>query len=676
MTAQRVDDEPTRSLADAAAYYARKGWAVFPLHSPRNGACSCGRPDCSSPAKHPRTANGLKNATDDADQIAAWWRQWPDANIGLLTGVFFDVLDIDGDEGKASYAELLDTEGQLPDGPDTTTGGGGYHLLFQATGINNKAGWRTKLDWRGRGGYIVAPPSVHMSGNVYHWNGGPDEPLNPVPEWLQLILNPPRETRPHGATITYLPLDGQGTRYGLSALNGELDEISQAVEGTRNDRLNNSAFNLYSLVAAHQLDERVVDERVYAAAAAIGLPDSEIRQTMASAKKSGMESPREIYERPQNSGALALAPQPKPRPKTNEAPVDGEQPAEEEEIPTGWERVDLSPWLDGNPPDDTPKLCARLDGQMILYPGKVHSFNGEPESGKSWVAQFAAAQVLNDGGCVTYLDFEDSAGTVTGRMLALGCEIDAIRYRFYYHRLDQPFSFEAADVLDAALAEAEPALTVLDGVTEAMGLCGLNSYDNSDVAKFWRMIPRRLSATGSAAVLIDHVVKDSESRGRWAIGAQHKMAAIDGASFTVETLKPFGRGKCGLARVLVTKDRPGHLRQYATGNVLAEFKLDSLGPQGPLEAALSAPHGNSDTFRPTHLMERLSRYIEDNAGMTQRSILTAVKGDDKAKALSLEVLGAEGYISVQKQGQSKIHTSLRPYREEDEQHGSSTDEQI
>src|SRR5258708_4807964 len=71
-----------------AQAYARKGWRVFPLHEIRpNQTCSCGRSPCSSAGKHPRTKNGVKDATTDSAQIAAWWERWPTATIGIATGI-------------------------------------------------------------------------------------------------------------------------------------------------------------------------------------------------------------------------------------------------------------------------------------------------------------------------------------------------------------------------------------------------------------------------------------------------------------------------------------------------------------------------------------------------------------------------------------------------------------
>ena len=90
-------------LLEAALQYAGRGWAVLPLHTPVLAnvsaplACSCGR-DCGRDAgKHPRLRNGVKGASSDRETIEEWWRQWPDANVGIATGTP-PVLDIDGAE--------------------------------------------------------------------------------------------------------------------------------------------------------------------------------------------------------------------------------------------------------------------------------------------------------------------------------------------------------------------------------------------------------------------------------------------------------------------------------------------------------------------------------------------------------------------------------------------------
>jgi hypothetical protein len=78
--------------------------------------CSCRRgPGCDRPAKHPLVHHGLHDATCDPGQLQDWWQRWPLANVGLVTGVVFDALDIDGPAGLAALGELQQAAGlRLP----------------------------------------------------------------------------------------------------------------------------------------------------------------------------------------------------------------------------------------------------------------------------------------------------------------------------------------------------------------------------------------------------------------------------------------------------------------------------------------------------------------------------------------------------------------------------------
>src|SRR5262245_45925046 len=117
---------------DAALAYAGRGWQVFPCHFIDGGGCSCGGHDKCSPGKHPMTPNGLKDASSDPEQIRAWWSQWPRANVAIRTGPESGVwvLDLDGSEGIAAFAELEAANGPVPATPAAATGGGGRHLFF------------------------------------------------------------------------------------------------------------------------------------------------------------------------------------------------------------------------------------------------------------------------------------------------------------------------------------------------------------------------------------------------------------------------------------------------------------------------------------------------------------------------------------------------------------------
>lgn len=193
---QNNKDKQTNHLLEAALSYAQKGWRVLPLHTPIKNGCSCGRSNCSSIGKHPRTKNGLKDASDTKQTISQWWKKWPMANIGILTGKESGivVLDIDPQHGgDNSFDELVQNLGKIPDTVESLTGGGGKHIFFSYPRdegvIRNKVGLKDYpgIDIRADGGYIVAPPSKHASGKKYNWKVSkwPDRmELASMPNWL------------------------------------------------------------------------------------------------------------------------------------------------------------------------------------------------------------------------------------------------------------------------------------------------------------------------------------------------------------------------------------------------------------------------------------------------------------------------------------------------------------
>jgi putative DNA primase/helicase len=138
----------------------------------RDGVCTCGKPDCQNPAKHPRTQNGLNDATSDPEQIRQWWAQWPDANIGIRTGEISGLVVVDID---TRHGATLDTVRPIPPTAQVRTGSGGWHLYFRyPVGLdirNSNSKIAKGVDIRANGGYVVAPLSLHQSGSRYEWAG-------------------------------------------------------------------------------------------------------------------------------------------------------------------------------------------------------------------------------------------------------------------------------------------------------------------------------------------------------------------------------------------------------------------------------------------------------------------------------------------------------------------------
>jgi Bifunctional DNA primase/polymerase, N-terminal len=279
--------------AQAAQAYAALGYAVVPMHTaqPPGGGCSC--PDqeaCPDPGKHPRLRGWQRLATVDPALAGEWWRRWPDANLGLATGRRFDVLDLDGQQGvKALRAALSIAPAEHP-GPVARTGGGGWHLLYAPTGLGNRVRLLSGVDWRGRGGLIVAPPSQHASSHRYTWVRRLTATLPEVPAGLRRLLAPPAAAR---TTLPPTPAPtGRRGGYGRAALTRERAEVAAALPGRRNATLNRAAFNLGQLVAAGVLDADEVRVVLLAAALEAGNLEAKARATITSGLAGGAAKPR------------------------------------------------------------------------------------------------------------------------------------------------------------------------------------------------------------------------------------------------------------------------------------------------------------------------------------------------------------------------------------------------
>jgi hypothetical protein len=213
------------AILDAALTYAARGWNVFPCHSVIDGRCTCGERDCDKPGKHPRTAHGFKDATTDASVIRAWWERWPEANVAIATGQCSGLAVLDVDDyagGDDELRELERVHGALPDAPVSLTGGGGRQFLFERNGVpivSRNGVVAPHIDVKADGGYIIAPPSSHLSGRRYAWDGAahPDDvPLSPAPKFMESPpaptaaapatsgrIEPPRGTARHAALWNY-----------------------------------------------------------------------------------------------------------------------------------------------------------------------------------------------------------------------------------------------------------------------------------------------------------------------------------------------------------------------------------------------------------------------------------------------------------------------------------------
>ena len=149
-------------MLDWALKYITLGWHIFPI-----------QPGTKKPYKGSR---GVRDATNDEATVRAWWEKNPDAGIGLACGKASGVYAVDVDLNEAKGINGYESLAEFPKLPSTTcqeTPRGGIHLIFKAARAPaNKNSFRSGIDVRGEGYYILLAPSIHPNGKQYEWSAG------------------------------------------------------------------------------------------------------------------------------------------------------------------------------------------------------------------------------------------------------------------------------------------------------------------------------------------------------------------------------------------------------------------------------------------------------------------------------------------------------------------------
>lgn len=615
---------------DAALAYAQAGWFVGPV---------------KAGTKHPGSILGEgwpTKTSRDPEAIPAWFDENPDAGVFLHVGRSGAlVFDIDHPEVLPDLLRQAINRDRPPHQRTRRDQKGRGHYLYSlpaGSAFGNSpgglgAGWG---DVRGSNGVIIAAPSTHPDPNgCYSWVQAGALPVLP-PELAEALTAATRQaSAPVGEA-------GQQT-----ALAREMAAVLTAKPGERNNRLNEAAYDLGQLVGPGGLEEGLVRAVLTEAGQHCNLDPVEVAATVESGLRSGQDNPRAV------------------------AGLDNE--------PSSWLPVDLAAVLDGTRQPITPTLFPRIDGVCLLYPGLTHSFHGESESGKSMLAQIETARLLGLGEHVLYLDFESDEVSVVERLRLFGASSDVIRELFAYVRPESnPSKTDRDRRAWEALLARRFALAVIDGVTDALGLWNAETESNRDVTGWSRELPKLIAdRTGAAVLMVDHVTKNADTRGRFAIGGQAKLSALTGSAYTVAvaTGKPLGRGLRGEIVVRVAKDRPGYVRNISgpmtadRTQETARITVDSTGdlPAVSVDAWRATPTNEDGSFRPTSVMERVSKALESAGESLSDSKLKArIEGvRDDIRRQAVEALARDGYIEVTPGsiGKAKLHRSLRPYRQ-------------
>ena len=322
------------------------------------------------------------------------------------------------------------------------------------------------------------------------------------------------------------------------------------------------------------------------------------------------------------------------------------------EMHPGYERfLELAADWDNLPDDDGPPdtVIERTDGRALLYANKLNAIFGLPGGAKSWIGLQALVEAVMRGGRALWLDFEDRPTTFRERGRALGFEP---REHSEAHKWlprtimedDEAQTFAAAV---GWVSEYENGLVVIDAATQAG--C---PPDGTDVEPWYRkhVDPWREADVGVLA--IDHVPKRNEDRPRGQIGSQSKLARVDGAALYVQG-RPWTRDKDGAVKLIVHKDRPGHLP--AAVEETAAIAVGRHEANGLLRIQFVPPSEAADA---QPVADDLLAALVKGGGVapSKRAYRELIEGANTVKDAAMTLLIEAGLVEMERGGKANRYT--------------------
>jgi hypothetical protein len=299
-----------------------------------------------------------------------------------------------------------------------------------------------------------------------------------------------------------------------------------------------------------------------------------------------------------------------------------------------WEPINLADLPEQAPVQPT------LGGLGIAYPGKRHVFSGPQESAKTLAAYILAIELAHADETAILIDFEMGRWDARNRLRELGATPEDLR-RIQYVEPAEPAN--AHDI--GRLLALEPQLVIIDAAAGAYDLQGLDDNRRSDVERFTSIYVKGFWLADIATIVLDHVVKTADNRGTYAIGSERKVGGAD-VHLGFETILPIKRGSTGKYKIVTHKDRMGFLKRGHLADVDISSDPDSHHITWTIKP--TADTDDEGTFRPTHLMEKVSRWLaSQDEPSTYSEICRSVTGDDHYIRAAIDVLAKEKYATVE-----------------------------
>lgn len=309
--------------------------------------------------------------------------------------------------------------------------------------------------------------------------------------------------------------------------------------------------------------------------------------------------------------------------------------------------TDLTPWLTGTAPEIVTTI-GHTDTNPLLYPGRIHTIAGEPGMGKTWVANIITSQELAAGHQVAWIDLEDNPATLIKRLKQLATpNLHLLKYA-------DPQTRGHTLALHGQLDNIH--LIVVDAMAEIVSQSGADPNDNAGVANVITQILRPLTLSGAAILIIDHVAKSTSDTNRWAIGAQHKLAAVDGAAYILDTEEAISRGRETTLKLKIAKDRPGHVGPMKTTARLLHVAATEAGD---ITWQWQTPGPDTPAARQNRRRHDIYEYVASSLDpVSQRMIERDIKGKREDIRDDVKALIAHGYLRTEQgtRGSMQIQT--------------------
>lgn len=321
---------------------------------------------------------------------------------------------------------------------------------------------------------------------------------------------------------------------------------------------------------------------------------------------------------------------------------------------TGYFPKDLLS-VEVDPEKKAPTLFTLEDGSSLLYAGKVHSLIGVGEAGKSMMCLIPVKEVLDRGGRVLWIDYEDTEEAFVTRLEEFGIprsQWDRIDYlnpsKNLFSRQTNQTTKGWSDLQELVKARKHE-LAIIDAMTGAMSLDGLNTNYDGDVEQTYKWLTAPLAEQGVTVVVIDHLAKNPEGRYDSAIGSIRKKTGITGATFLAEVgerwSRPDGREPSyGRIDLRILRDRVGYLRQgnKQDGDVIASIEVCAT-PDGMIDLRPKRPHQVSSKTSNRKWAEILD-YLDGADGASKSEVYEAVKGNKSDFLRTIREMVKKGLI--------------------------------